>query len=110
MFNKIQAITYINTKISRFFKDIRKFKMDSKPATEKKPEEQNAEKKEWAEMSDDEDENETAGANEEAETKPEPEPKKIIPPTQKGTKNKQGDYIVEKFEIPDFRDGIKAKK
>ena len=34
----------------------------------------------------------------------------MIPPTQKGTKNKQGDYIVEKFEIPDFRDGVKEKK
>lgn len=33
--------------------------------------------------------------------------KKVIPPTQKGTKNKQGDYIVEKFEIPDIRDEAK---
>ena len=54
-------------------------------------------------MSDEEGENDTAGAAETQETK-EPEPKKVIPPTQKGTKNKQGDYIVEKFEITDFRD------
>lgn len=76
--------------------------MDSKP-------EDQTEKKDWAEMSDDEAENETAEAAEETQSKPEPEPKKIIPPTQKGTKNKQGDYIVEKFEIPDFRDGMKKK-
>lgn len=81
--------------------------MDSKPAADKKPED---EKKDWAEMSDDDAENDTAGANEESQAKSEPEPKKIIPPTQKGTKNKQGDYIVEKFEIPDFRDGMKKQK
>ena len=82
--------------------------MDSKPeASDKKGDE--TEKKDWAEMSDDDAENENAGANEEVQAKPEPEPKKIIPPTQKGTKNKQGDYIVEKFEIPDFRDGLKKK-
>jgi len=61
-------------------------------------------------MSDDDAENDTAGAAEEAQPKPEPEPIKVVPPTQKGTKNKQGDYIVEKFEIPDFRDGMKTKK
>lgn len=62
-------------------------------------------------MSDDEGENDTAGAAEDAKAKPEPEvEKKYIPPTQKGTKNKQGDYIVEKFEITDFRDEMKANK
>ena len=45
-------------------------------------------------MSDDEGENDTAGAAEDAKPKPEPEvEKKYIPPTQKGYKNKQGDYI-----------------
>lgn len=83
--------------------------MDSKPeAADKKADD--AEKKNWAEMSDDDAENENATANEESQSKPEPEPKKIIPPTQKGTKNKQGDYIVEKFEIPDFREGLKQDK
>ena len=59
-------------------------------------------------MSDDDGENDTAGAAEDSKPKPEPEVKKVIPPTQKGTKNKQGDYIVEKFEITDFRDEMKA--
>ena len=62
-------------------------------------------------MSNDEGENDTAGAAEDAKAKAEPEvEKKVIPPTQKGTKNKQGDYIVEKFEITDFRDDMKARK
>ena len=50
--------------------------MDSKP-------EDQTEKKDWAEMSDDEAENETAEAAEETQSKPEPEPKKIIPITNK---------------------------
>lgn len=87
-------------------KSLRK-KMDSKD--KKKAEDQNAEKKDWAEMSDDDGEND-AGAAEEQKAKPEPEVKKYIPPTQKGTKNKQGDYIVTSFEIPDIRDESKAKK
>ena len=81
--------------------------MDSKD--KKKAEDQNAEKKDWAEMSDDDGENDT-GAAEEQKPKPEPEVKKYIPPTQKGTKNKQGDYIVTSFEIPDIRDESKAQK
>ena len=63
-------------------------------------------------MSDDEADNDNAEAADKAkETKQEPEPpKKVIPPTQKGKKNTQGDYIVEKFEIPDFRDGVREAK
>ena len=33
----------------------------------------------------------------EEEQQVKPQPKKVIPPTQKGTKNKQGDYIVTKI-------------
>lgn len=77
--------------------------MESKD--DKKATDQN-DKKDWAEMSDEEGEQD-AGADKEEASKPEPEVKKVIPPMQKGTKNKQGDYIVEKFEIPDFRDGVK---
>lgn len=56
--------------------------MDSKPeAADKKGDDQNPDKKDWAEMSDDDAENDTAGAAEETQSKPEPEPKKVIPPT-----------------------------
>lgn len=82
--------------------------MDSKGADKTKQEDPTGEKKDWAEMSDDDGENDTAGAAEDSKPKPEPEVKKVVPPTQKGTKNKQGDYIVEKFEITDFRDDLKA--
>ena len=34
-------------------------------------------------------------------------PAKKIPPTQKGKKNAQGDYVVTNIDIPDFRDGVK---
>lgn len=81
-----------------------------KTTADQKADAQGAEKKDWAEMSDEEGENDTAGAAEEQEPKQAPEPKKVIPATQKGTKNKQGDYIVEKFEITDFRDDIKKNK
>ena len=33
--------------------------------------------------------------------------KKKIPPTVKGTKNSQGDYVVTTIDIPDIRTGIK---
>lgn len=82
--------------------------MDRKADTKNK--DPTGEKKDWAEMSDEDGENDTAGAAEDSKAKPEPEVKKYIPPTQKGTKNKQGDYIVEKFEITDFRDEMKANK
>jgi len=56
--------------------------MDSKPeAADKKGDDQNHDKKDWAEMSDADAENDTAGAAEETQSKPEPEPKKVIPPT-----------------------------
>lgn len=83
--------------------------MDSKGQGKKKADGENADKKDWAEMSDDDGDND-AGAAEEQKPKPEPEVKKVIPPTQKGTKNKQGDYIVEKFEIPDIRDEAKQNR
>lgn len=88
--------------------------MDAKQKkSEKKEGAEGGDKKDWAEMSDDEAADDgTAGAESkeagEAPKEKEPElPKKVIPPTQKGTKNKQGDYIVEKFEIPDIRDEAK---
>jgi len=59
----------------------------------------------WAEMSD--------GEPEEPEEEEEAaivEPKKYIPPPRKGTKNKGGDYIVTKLDIPDFRDGVKERQ
>lgn len=83
--------------------------MDSKGAG-KKGEDPAGDKKNWAEMSDDEAENDNTAGAEESKPKPEPEVKKYVPPTQKGTKNKQGDYIVEKFEVTDFRDDMKKKK
>lgn len=55
----------------------------------------------WAEMSDGED------AEQEEEKVAPAEPKKNIPVPKKGTKNKGGDYVVTKIDIPDFRDGIK---
>ena len=32
------------------------------------------------------------------------------PPAKKGKKNAQGDYIVDKFEIEDLRDGLRKNK
>ena len=58
----------------------------------------------WAEMSDGEEHDQ----EEEAEAV-ESKPKKFIPPPKKGTKNKQGDYVVTKLDIPDFRDGVKER-
>ena len=55
----------------------------------------------WAEMSDGED------AEQEEEKVQSTEPKKNIPVPKKGTKNKGGDYVVTKIDIPDLRDGIK---
>ena len=81
--------------------------MDSK-GQDKKKKDENTDKKDWAEMSDDDGDNDAAAA-EEQKPKPEPEVKKVIPPPQKGSKNKQGDYIVTSFEIPDIRDESKKK-
>jgi hypothetical protein len=60
-------------------------------------------KKDWAEMSD--------GEEPEVETQDEEKVeitiiKKKIPVTQKGFKNKQGDYVVTKIDIPDMRTGV----
>lgn len=71
--------------------------MESKPQEDQKE----GGKKDWAEMSDEE-----AGDNDakEEEQQVKPLPKKVIPPTQKGTKNKQGDYIVTKIQMIDDLD------
>ena len=62
----------------------------------------------WAEMEDDEGEEEAKGDDQQEEV--EQEPKKVIPPPMKGTKNKQGDYVVTTIDIPDSRDGVSKKK
>ena len=64
----------------------------------------------WAEMSDEaEDPEQEAGADGEAKNHVIKQAKKKIPPTQKGTKNKQGDYVVTTIDIPDIRTGVKKE-
>ena len=77
-----------------------------------KASEEDTKKTNWAEMEDDEGEEEAKGDEEKKEDQKEEEqePKKVIPPPMKGTKNKQGDYVVTTIDIPDTRDGIKKKK
>jgi len=73
--------------------------MESKPQEDQKE----GGKKDWAEMSDEEG-GDNDGKDEEQQVQTKPEPKRVIPPTQKGTKNKQGDYIVTKIQMIDDLD------
>ena len=73
-----------------------------------KKEEQAAtqDKKEWAEMSDDEQEYD----NNEQEVQVKKEKKKKIPQAKKGFKNDRGDYVVTSIFVPDLRQGANADK
>lgn len=66
-----------------------------------------AEKKDWAEMEDDEDPEADADA-EKAEVKK--EKKKKIPQAKKGFKNDRGDYVVTSIVVPDLRVGLEKKE
>jgi hypothetical protein len=61
----------------------------------------------WAEMSDDNEEAEQEARAENEKNEAIKEAKKKIPATQKGIKNKQGDYVVTTIDIPDIRTGFK---
>ena len=63
-------------------------------------------------MSNDEDDDQPAEQEAQPEeAQPKEEEKKVyIPPTKKGFKNKQGDYVVTTINIPDTREGLKADK
>jgi len=63
----------------------------------------------WAEMSDDNEEAEQEAKAENERMEAIKEAKKKIPATQKGIKNKQGDYVVTTIDIPDIRTGFKNK-
>ena len=65
------------------------------------------EKKEWAEMSDD-DEPEADSKDQEQEVKK--EKKKKIPQAKKGFKNDRGDYVVTSIVVPDLRSGVDKKE
>ena len=61
----------------------------------------------WAEMSDEAEEEQPAENQEKQHViKPAAEKKKV-PPPQKGSKNKDGDYVVTTIDIPDIRSGVK---
>ena len=60
-------------------------------------------KKNWAELSDNDAEDDDHNQEEAAEVVP----KKVIPPTMKGKKNKNGDYVVTDLFIEDNRVGVK---
>ena len=59
----------------------------------------------WADMSDNGEEEEEE-KQQEAAVEEKPKVKKPI----KGTKNKDGDYVVTTIDIPDMRTGVKAEK
>ena len=65
----------------------------------------------WAEMSDGEEHEEQTeeqkAEGEEKNHKIKPAKKKV-PPAQKGTKNRDGDYVVATIDIPDSRTGMKV--
>lgn len=79
--------------------------MESKPQEDQK----DGGKKDWAEMSDEEAAENDQKEEEQAAKVQEP-PKKVYPPAQKGTKNKQGDYVVNKLEIIEFKSDTKKKE
>lgn len=66
-----------------------------------------AEKKDWAEMEDDE-EPEADAEKEQAEVKK--EKKKKVPAAKKGFKNDRGDYVVTSIVVPDLRVGAEKKE
>lgn len=70
-------------------------------------EEKPAEKKDWAEMEDDEDP-EADAEREQAEVKK--EKKKKVPQAKKGFKNDRGDYVVTSIVVPDLRVGANKKE
>ena len=69
--------------------------------------EKQAEKKDWAEMEDDEDP-EADAEREQAEVKK--EKKKKVPQAKKGFKNDRGDYVVTSIVVPDLRVGANKKE
>lgn len=58
----------------------------------------------WAEMSDDQEEEQPEQEEKQHVIKPAAEKKKNAP---KGTKNRDGDYVVTTIDIPDIRSGVK---
>ena len=66
-----------------------------------------AEKKDWAEMEDD---NESDKDAEEEQVQVKKEKKKKIPQAKKGFKNDRGDYVVTSIVVPDLRAGTEAKE
>jgi hypothetical protein len=77
----------------------------------KKAEEKPVDKKDWAEMEDDEDPEADAEREQaDAEKAAKKEKKKRIPQAKKGFKNDRGDYVVTSIVVPDLRAGGEAKE